>query len=143
MLQKNIYYISPFSNLIIVWRIYICILGVHFKFFQVLNFNTACLMLLNINAHFSFLLILLFFLEKLWKKCWKNLRDNFSKCLESGERKTRSGAEASTLPECKLFTQMLFLRDSKLNRRTTSNVISNSLSVPRSNPSSSFQVYLL
>ena len=78
------------------------------------------------------------------KKCWKNFRDNFSKWLKSRERKTISGAETSTIPKCKLFTQMLFLKDSILNRTTTSNVISNSQSVsvevsslPRSNPSSS------
>ena len=78
------------------------------------------------------------------KKCWKNLRDNFSKCLKSRERKTRSGAEASTLHKCKLFTQMLVLKDPILNRPTASNVISNSQSVsvevssiPQSNPSSS------
>ena len=78
------------------------------------------------------------------KKCWENLRDNFSKCLKSRERKTRSGAEASTLPKRKLFTQMLFLKDSILNHPTASNVISNSQSVsvevssiPQSNPSSS------
>ena len=74
------------------------------------------LMLLNIIAHFAFLLILLFyFLEEFLKKCWKNLRDNFSKCLKSREKKARSGAEASTLPKCKLSTQMLFLKDSILN----------------------------
>ena len=107
-----------------------------------LNFNIAGL---NIIAHFTFLLILLFyFLEEFLKKCWKNLRGNFSKSLKSRERKTRSGAEASTLPKCKLSTQMLFLKDSILNRPTASNVISNSQSVsvevssiPQSNPSSS------
>ena len=131
----------------IVWRIYICLLGIHFKFFHVLTLNTAGLMLLNIIPHFTFLLILLFyfyFLEEFLKKCWKNLRDNFSKCLKSRERKTRSGTVASTLPKCKLFTQMLLLKDSILNRPTISNVISNSQSVSvdvssllRSNPSSS------
>ena len=85
-----------------------------------------------------------YFLEEFLKKCGKNLRDNFSKCLKSRERKTRSGAEASALPKCKLFTQMLFLKDSILNRPTTSSVICNSQSgsmevssLPRSNPSSS------
>ena len=116
---------------------------------HVLNFNIAGL---NIIAHFTFLLILLFyfyFLEEFLKKCWKNLRDNFSKCLKSRERKTRSGAEASTLPKCKLFTQMLFLKDSILNRPTASNVISNSQSVsvevssiPQSNPSNPFLLIL-
>ena len=107
-----------------------------------LNFNIAGL---NIIAHFTFLLILLFyFLEEFLKNCWKNLRDNFSKCLKSRERKTRSGAEASTLPKCKLFTQMLLLKDSILNRPTASNAISNSQpvsvevsSIPQSHPSSS------
>ena len=104
-------------------------------------------MLLNIIPHFTFLLILLFyfyFLEEFLKKYWENLRENFSKCLKSKERKTRSGAEVSTLPKSKLFTQTLFLKDSILSRLTTSNVMSNSQSVsaevsslPQSNPSSS------
>ena len=68
-------------------------------------------------------------LEGFLKKCWKNVRDNFSKCLKSRERKTKSGTEASTLPKCKLFTQMLFLKDSILKRPTASNVINNSQSV--------------
>ena len=51
--------------------------------------------------------------------------DNFSKCLKSRERKTRSGAEALTLPKCKLFTQMVSLKDSIVNRPTTSIVIRN------------------
>ena len=108
-----------------------------------LKFNIAGL---NIIAHFTFLLILLlYFLEEFLKKCSKNLRDNFSKCLKSRERKTRSGAEASALRKCKLFTQMLFLKDTILNCPTASNVIiSNSQSVsvevsaiPQSNPTSS------
>ena len=85
-----------------------------------------------------------YFLEEFLKKCGKNLRDNFSKCLKSRERKPRSGAEASALPKCKLFTQMLFLKDSILNCLTTSNAICNSQSgsievssLPRSNPSPS------
>ena len=117
-------YISRVSSFIIVCRIYICLLGVTFKLFHVLNFNTAGLMLLKINAHFTFLLILLFFYfsEEFLKKCQKNLRDNFSECLKSRERKARSGADASALPKCKLFTQMIFLKDSIPNRPTTSNV---------------------
>ena len=104
-------------------------------------------MLLNIIPHFTFLLILLFyfyFLEEFLTKYWKNLRENFSKCLKSKERKTRSGAEVPALPKSKLFTQILFLKDSILSRLTTSNVMSNSQSVsaevsslPQSNPSSS------
>ena len=92
-------------------------------------------MLLNVITHLSF-----YFLEEFLKKYWKNLRDNFSKFLKSRERNSRSRAEASTWPKCKLFTQTLFLKDSILNRPTTSNVISNSLSVSsllRSNPRSS------
>ena len=104
-------------------------------------------MSLTIIAHFTFLLTLLFYfylLQEFLKQCWRNLRDNFSKCLKNRERKTRSGAEVSTLPKSKLFTQMVFLKDSILNRPVTSNVISNSQlvnievsSLPLSNPSSS------
>ena len=142
-----------FQNLIIVWRIYICLLGVNFKFFHVLNFNKAGLNLSwrrllsyrnqsidlpsksmdwflydnelrheNVNVikyyctFYSFINLTFLFLEEFLKKCWKNLRDNFSKCLKSRERKTRSVVETSTLPKCKLSTQMLFLKDSILNQ---------------------------
>ena len=54
---------------------------------------------------------------------------NYSKCLKSRERKTSSGVEPSALPKCKLFTQMLFVKNSILNLPTASNVISNSQSV--------------
>ena len=60
------------------------------------------------------------------KKCWNNLRDNFFKCWKSNKKKTKSGADASILPICKLFTHFIFLNDSILIRLTTSNVIHNS-----------------
>ena len=111
------------------------IFACYFQLSYVLSFNATSLMLLNVITHLS-----LYFLEEFLKKCWKDLRDNFSKCLKSRERKSRPGAEASTWPKCKLFTQTLFLKDSILKHPTTSNVISNSLSVSsilRSNPRSS------
>ena len=75
----------------------ICLLNVHFKFFHVLNFNTAGLVLLNIIAHFTFLSILLvLFLEEFLKKCWKSLKGIVSKCQKSRGTKKKSGAEAST-----------------------------------------------
>ena len=56
------------------------------------------------------------------KKVWKNLKDNFSKCQKRRERMQRSGAEAQNLPKCKLFAQLMFIRDTIANRPTVSNI---------------------
>ena len=90
----------------------------------------------HLITHFTFLLMLIFyFLKDLLKKCWKDIKDNFFKCLKSRDRKTRSGAEASTLPKCKLLPQMLFLENSILNRPVTSHVIDTSQSISVEVPS--------
>ena len=60
---------------------YISLLGVEFQCLHVLSFNTTDLMSFNVITHFNSC-----FVGELWKKC-KNLRDNFSKCLKSRERK--------------------------------------------------------
>lgn len=94
-----------------------------------LVFTQQGLMLLNIIARFTFLLIFYFYFKR---NCWRNavkiLETTFPNALKSRERKVRSGAEGPTLPKCNLFTQMFFLKDSILNCPTRSNVISNSQS---------------
>ena len=80
-------------------------------------------------------MLIFYFLVELLKKCSKNIRGNFSKCLKSRDRKTRSGAEAYTLPKCELLTQMLFLENSILNRAVSGHVIDNSQSISVEVPS--------
>ena len=48
-------------------------------------------------------------------------------CMKNREKMTRSGAEASTLPTCKLFTQLLFIKDTVLNHPTATNISINDL----------------
>ena len=62
------------------------------------------------------------FSEDILKKTWKNLRDGLSKCLKKRDLMTRSGASAGKLPKCKLFDQLLFVRDTVSNRQSVSNV---------------------
>ena len=50
------------------------------------------------------------------------MRDGMSKCLKRRESLSKSGAGASRLPTCKLFEQLLFLKDTLLNRPTESNI---------------------
>ena len=56
-----------------------------------------------------------------------------SKCLKKRELLTRSGAALTRLPTCKLYTQLLFIRDTVVHRKTQSNV---TIDLPP--PSSSF-----
>lgn len=63
-----------------------------------------------------------FFLETFLKKTWKNLRDGLSKCVKKRELLTRSGTGTSKLPICKLYKQLLFLKDSVSNRKSDSNL---------------------
>lgn len=56
------------------------------------------------------------------KRLWKNLKDNFGKCLKNRIKMTRSGAAAETLPKCKLFDQLYFIKDTVANRPTISNI---------------------
>ena len=53
---------------------------------------------------------------------WKNFKENLSKCLKKRELMTRSGAASQTLPECKLFNELLFLKDKVTNQPTVSNL---------------------
>ena len=43
-------------------------------------------------------------------------------CQQRRERMQRSGAEAQKLPKCKLFAQLMFIRDTIANRPTVSNI---------------------
>lgn len=43
--------------------------------------------------------------------------------MKKRERMTRSGAGAATLPRCKLFDQLLFIKDTVLNRPSISNIV--------------------
>ena len=67
--------------------------------------------------------IYLYFLVDFLKNQWKNLRDNFKRCLVRREALSKSGAEAHTLPRCKYFEQMQFVRDKVMNKETQSNVL--------------------
>ncbi len=66
------------------------------------------------------------------KRIWKNFKEHLSKCLKKCDLMTRSGASASALPECKLFHQLLFLRDKVTNRKTESNQSQGMLGPPES-----------
>ena len=56
------------------------------------------------------------------KNLWKNLREGFSKCMKKRDLLTRSGAGTTSLPECKLFRELMFIRDTVTNRAMHSNV---------------------
>ena len=60
--------------------------------------------------------------EETLKKVWKNLRDVFTKCHKKRELLTRSGAAYQTLPKCRFFTELQFIKDSNSNRLATSNI---------------------
>lgn len=64
------------------------------------------------------------------KRLWKNLKDNFGKCLKNRIKMTRSGAAAETLPKCKLFDQLYFIKDTVANRPTISNIPQESQETP-------------
>ena len=61
-----------------------------------------------------------------------------SKCLKNHELQTQSGAAATSLKKCKLFDQMLFLRDTLANRKSESNLEASYTSPLLTNPSPSF-----
>jgi len=67
-------------------------------------------------------ILYLFFTEESLKKLWKYLKDNFSKFLKKRDLMTRSGAAAERLPKCKLFQELMFIRDTVANRPSISNI---------------------
>ena len=64
----------------------------------------------------------LIFLVEYLQRQLKNLKDNLKKCLDKRQRMTRSGAAASSLPQCKYFHQMKFLHEKTANQPTESNI---------------------
>ena len=64
----------------------------------------------------------IFLIGEVLKRRWKNLRDGMMRCLKKINEGQKSGAGASKMPTCKLFDQLLFLRDFVSNRETTSNI---------------------
>jgi hypothetical protein len=56
------------------------------------------------------------------KQEFKRLKDNLKKCMDRREKATKSGAPHSKLPQCKYFSQLLFLTDKTANKPTVSNV---------------------
>lgn len=59
---------------------------------------------------------------ELLQRTMKNLKDNFQKCIDKRMQKTRSGAPASSLHQCKYFEQMTSLREKTANKPTESNI---------------------
>ena len=77
---------------------------------------------LKIKVHRLFILPRFFVVVEDLKMIWKNFKENLSKCIKKRDLMTRSGGAASSLPECKLFHQLQFLRDKVTNRPTVSNL---------------------
>jgi len=53
---------------------------------------------------------------------WGKIKENYRKCLKKREIKQRSGAGSDKLPLCSFFTELSFLNDSLLNKRSESNI---------------------
>ena len=53
------------------------------------------------------------------RRRWKNLRDGMNRCLKKINDNQKSGAAASKAPTCKLFQQLLFLKDTLQHRDAT------------------------
>ena len=56
------------------------------------------------------------------KKTWKGLKDNYRSCNDRREKATRSGAAATSLPTCKYFKQLQFLKHTVIARDTDTNL---------------------
>jgi len=56
------------------------------------------------------------------KRKWAKLRQNYRKCLQRRELKTRSGAGLSKLPTCKSFEQLHFLKDILMDKPSYGNI---------------------
>ena len=63
-----------------------------------------------------------FFLAELLKCRWKNLRDGMMRCLKKIKDGQKLGGSAFKMPTCKLFDQLLFLKDFVSNRETNSHI---------------------
>lgn len=63
-----------------------------------------------------------YFVVDFLKQEFKRLKDNLKKCLDRREKATKSGAPYSKMPQCKYFSQLLFLMDKTANKPTVSNI---------------------
>ena len=63
-----------------------------------------------------------FILVEFLQRNLKNLKDNLKKCLDKRQQMTKSGAPASSLPQCKYFEQMRFLHEKTANKPTDTNI---------------------
>ena len=54
---------------------------------------------------------------------WKNVKENYKRCLDKRNRMTRSGAANHTLPTCRYYEQLHFLNDKVSSQETTSNIV--------------------
>ena len=64
---------------------------------------------------------ILFAVESICRKKWKNIRDTYRKCNKRRDLATRSGAGYKRLPECAYFNQLSFLRDTVTSKQSESN----------------------
>ena len=64
---------------------------------------------------------ILFTVESICRKKWKNIRDTYRKCNKSRDLATCSGAGYKCLPECAYFNQLSFLRDTVTSKQSKSN----------------------
>jgi hypothetical protein len=53
---------------------------------------------------------ILFVVESICRKKWKNIRDTYRKCKKRRDLATRSDAGYKRLPECGYFNELSFLR---------------------------------
>ena len=56
------------------------------------------------------------------KNQWKNLGENWKRCLVRREQQMKSGAEAQNLATCKFFKLLVFIHDKVMNKKTHSNM---------------------
>lgn len=54
------------------------------------------------------------------KNRWKNLKDGMMRCLKKMSIESKSGSGAAKLPTCQFYEQLLFLKDSISNNKSTS-----------------------
>ena len=70
----------------------------------------------------GFFYLFVIFTVDFLKKEWKNMRENMKRCIVRRAEMTRSGAPSSSLPKCKYFSQLQFIRDKIMNKETDSNL---------------------
>ena len=64
---------------------------------------------------------ILFVVESICRKKWKNIRDTYGKCKKRRDLATRSDAGYKRLPECAYFNELSFLSDTVASKQSESN----------------------